>query len=525
MAYSQIALPGSSFEFILGSPTLSSSQPADGWSALSGNLAAALTSAGLARQRLQFPWTWLARLEDLPLPSPMITSLTAGGVVYAIELAAMLGRNIPLAPRVRHELEACCRRLGIEPGQSEPDWWLQNLDTLDATFGTQVKFKVLEHVSWQLPLSIPQPPHLMPTGAVRLTPLTTEPIWTNAPVGLAVPALQRLPVALETPRPVDPLVTFTVPRPGQIQLILAHPVVLQSDDCVWLWQTEEIEPRRYRITREEGAAWTVEAVAGADRVFAASLDRGGLCLGSAFRSNSDIAVAILSSEGWECTASWLRWCRVPVFDGVVQRSVARRVKAEPEASLAAWLAPAGPDGLLYADSSSSAEFLHEFFANWWASADEADAMLRAAHLLGDDPGAWVRLATAYPILLGQLLAAGWRYKPARHRKVLLTAVCDRLALDIVPDGKGGDVHWELAEETALVRAAQEWGVGEWMFTSQGQVSALSDWANGKPVPPEIRRRWLSAWAGQRTCQWTALHVVRELLVAIGDQARSASANG
>ncbi len=524
MAHSHVALPGSSFEFILGPPTLAPNS-SHGWSALSASLADALTTAGLARQRLQFPWTWLAHLEDLPLPSAMITSLTAGGVVYAIELAALLGRAIPLAPRVRQDLEACCRRLGIEPGQPIPDWWLQNIDTLEATFGTQVKFKVLEHVSWQLPLSIPQPPHLMPSGAARLTPSSVEPIWTNAPIGLAVPAVQRAPVALETPRPLDPLVTFTVPRPGQIQLILAHPVALQTDDCVWLWQTEEIEPSCHRITRDDGAAWTVDGVAGADRVFAASLDRGGLCLGSAFRAQSEVAVAILSSEGWECTASWLRWCRVPVFEGVVQRSVARRVKAEPEATLAAWLAPTGPDGLLYPDASSSSELLHEFFANWWASTDEADAMLRAAHLQGDDLDAWVRLAAAYPILLGQLLAAGWRYKPARHRKVLLTAVCDRLALDIVPTGRGGEAHWELAEQTALVHAAQEWGVGEWMFTSQGQVTALIDWANGKPVPAEIRRRWLSAWAGRRTCQWTALHVVRELLAAIGDQARGATATG
>lgn len=524
MAHSHVALPGSSFEFILGPPNLAPNS-SHGRSALSASLADALTTAGLARQRLQFPWTWLAHLEDLPLPSAMITSLTAGGVVYAIELAAMLGRAIPLAPRVRQDLEACCRRLGIEPGQPIPDWWLQNIDTLEATFGTQVKFKVLEHVSWQLPLSIPQPPHLMPSGAARLTPSSVEPIWTNAPIGLAVPAVQRAPVALETPRPLDPLVTFTVPRPGQIQLILAHPVALQTDDCVWLWQTEEIEPSCHRITRDDGAAWTVDGVAGADRVFAASLDRGGLCLGSAFRAQSEVAVAILSSEGWECTASWLRWCRVPVFEGVVQRSVARRVKAEPEATLAAWLAPTGPDGLLYPDASSSSELLHEFFANWWASTDEADAMLRAAHLQGDDPDAWVRLAAAYPILLGQLLAAGWRYKPARHRKVLLTAVCDRLALDIVPTGRGGEAHWELAEQTALVHAAQEWGVGEWMFTSQGQVTALIDWANGKPVPAEIRRRWLSAWAGRRTCQWTALHVVRELLAAIGDQARGAATTG
>jgi len=524
MAHSQIALPGSSFEFVLGPPTLTS-KSADGWTALSGNLAAALTTAGLARQRLQFPWTWLARLEDLPLPSAMITSLTAGGVVYAIELAAMLGRNIPLAPRVRHDLEACCRRLGIEPGQPLPEWWSSHVEAMEVSFGKQVKFKVAEHVSWQLPLSIPQPPHLLPSGATRLTPSSSEPIWTNAPVGLAVPTIQRPPVALENTRPVDPLITFTVPRPGQVQLILAHPVALQADDCVWLWQTEEIEPTCYRITREEGAAWTVDGVAGADRIFAASLDRGGHCLGSAFHSHSEIAVAILSSEGWECTASWLRWCRVPVFEGVVQRSVARRVKAEPEASLAVSLAPTGPDGLRYPDASSSTELITEFFANWWASAEEADAMLRAANLQGGDPAAWVRLASAYPILLGQLLAAGWHNRPARERKALLTAVCDHLALDIIPSGRGGEAHWELAEQTALVHAAQEWGVGEWMFTSQGQVSALTDWANGKPVPPEIRRRWLSAWAGHRTCQWTALHVVRELLAASGGQARGASANG
>ena len=216
---------------------------------------------------------------------------------------------------------------------------------------------------------------------------------------------------------------------------------------------------------------------------------------------------------------------MPVADGVVRRSVARRVKAEPESSLAAWLSPTGPDGLAYPDASSSSELLHEFFADWWASADEADAMLRAANLQGDDPDAWVRLTAANPILLGQLLAAGWRYKPARHRKVLLTAVCDRLALDVVPDGHGGEAHWELAEHTALVHASQEWGVGEWMFTSQGQVSALIDWANGKPVPPEIRRRWLSAWAGLRTCQWTALHVVRELIAEVGEKTRSASSTG
>ncbi len=524
MAHSQVALPGSSFEFILGPPTLSHNS-SHGWSALSTSLADALSAAGLARQRLQFPWTWLARLEDLPLPSLMITSLRAGGVVYAIELAAMLGRNIPLAPRVRRDLEACCRRLGIEPGQPVPEWWLNNLEALEASFGGQVKLKVVEHVSWQLPMSIPQPPYLMPVKAARLSPSSTEPLWANAPVGLAVPAVQRPLVVLAPPRPIDPLVTFTVPRPGQVQLILTHPIALQADDRVWLWQAEEIEPNCYRITREEGAAWTVDGVASADRVFAASLDRGGLCLGSAFRAHSEIAVAILSSESWERTASWLRWCRVPVFDGVVQRSVARRVKAEPEATLAAWLAPTGPDGLAYSDALSSSELLHEFFANWWASADEADAMLRAAHLLGEDPGAWVRLAAAYPILLGQILAAGWRYKPARHRKILLGAVCDRLALDIVPDGQGGEAHWELAEQTALVRAAKEWGVGEWMFTSQGQVSALTDWANGKPVPPEIRRRWLSAWAGPRTCQWTALHIIRELHNAIGDQARGAAPNG
>jgi hypothetical protein len=34
-------------------------------------------------------------------------------------------------------------------------------------------------------------------------------------------------------------------------------------------------------------------------------------------------------------------------------------------------------------------------------------MLRAASLQGKDPEAWVRLAEAYPILLGQVLAAGW----------------------------------------------------------------------------------------------------------------------
>ena len=133
-------------------------------------------------------------------------------------------------------------------------------------------------------------------------------------------------------------------------------------------------PRLPRRRRAASFRRTVDGVAGADRIFAASLDRGGHCLGSAFRSHSEIAVAILSSEGWECTASWLRWCRIPVFEGVVQRSVARRVKAEPEASLAAWLAPAGPESLRYSDASSSTELLQEFFANWWASADEADAM-------------------------------------------------------------------------------------------------------------------------------------------------------
>jgi hypothetical protein len=139
------------------------------------------------------------------------------------------------------------------------------------------------------------------------------------------------------------------------------------------------------------------------------------------------------------------------------------------------------------------------------------AMLRAASLQGQDPEAWVRLAETYPILLGQVLFAGWLDRPARERRKLLVAVCDRLAASIVAEGRGGEAHWELAEQTALVRAATEWGVGEWFFTASGQAGALTDWAHGRPVPPEMRRRWVSAWAGRGACQWTALHVVRELL--------------
>jgi hypothetical protein len=102
-------------------------------------------------------------------------------------------------------------------------------------------------------------------------------------------------------------------------------------------------------------------------------------------------------------------------------------------------------------------------------------------------------------------------RPARERRKLLMAVCDRLAASMVAEGRGGEAHWELAEQTALVRAATEWGVGEWFFTASGQAGALTDWAHGRPVPPEMRRRWVSAWAGRGACQWTALHVVRELL--------------
>ncbi len=516
-----IALPGSGIELALGAPSFAATR---GWSSgLADTLAGALTATGLARQRVQFPWTWLARLEDLPLPSAMITSLTAGGVVYAIQLAEMLGRNVPLAPRVRRELEACCRQLGIAPGEKAPDWWAKHMDTLEAAFSEQVRRKTVEHVSWQLPMSSVQAAPARVAGAVRPMAAASEPEWSSLPMGLAVPAMQRPVIVLTPVRPVDPLARFSLIGAGTVQLSMAYPIELTADDRAWLWQADEAEPTCYRISRGEERVWWVEGVAGAQRIIGASVERAGYCLGSAFRSTADIAEMVLATEGWECTAGWLRWCRAPVFEGLVQRAVARRVKAEPEATLAAWLAPEGPDGLSGVTESATAELMQEFFVNWWASGEEADAMIRAASLQGEDPEAWVRLAAAHPVLLGQIFAAGWRERPEREQKALLTAVCDRLSTWIVAEGRGGEAHWELAEQSALARAAAEWGVGEWMFRSSGQAGALSDWVYGRPVPPEMRRRWVSAWASPGACQWTALHMVRELLSEIGERTRGAGA--
>lgn len=344
-------------------------------------------------------------------------------------------------------------------------------------------------------------------------------------MGLAVPAMRRPVVVLKPVYPVEPLARFSVVAVGTVQLSMAYPIELTADDRAWLWLADEPEPVCYRISRGEERAWWVEGVAGAQRIIGASVERAGVCLGSAFRSTADIAEMVLAAEGWECTAGWLRWCRVPVFEGLVQRAVARRVKAEPEATLAAWLAPAGPEGLAGVAETATAELLQEFFVSWWASGEDADAMIRSASLQGEDPDAWVRLASAHPVLLGQLLAAGWRERPVRERKSLLAAVCDRLSTWIVPEGRGGEAHWELAEQTALARAAAEWGVGEWMFTSSGQAGALTAWVHGRPVPPEMRRRWVSAWASTGACQWTALHVVRGLLVEFGPAVPSTAATG
>jgi hypothetical protein len=523
MALPLIALPGSGIEVALGAPSLAAKIDG-GWnSGLAESLANAMTATGLARQRVQFPWTWMARLEDLPLPSPMITSLTAGGVVYAIQLAEMLGRSVPLAPRVRQNLEACCRQLGIAPGEKAPGWWTEHIESLEAAFGDQVRRKVMEHVSWQLPLGPVQAPQARMSQAGREKAPASEPQWSALPMGLAVPAVRRPVIALAPVHPVEPLVRFSVSAPGTIQLSMAYAMDLMADDRAWLWEAGQPEPTCYRISRGEERAWWVEGVTGAQRIIGASVERAGVCLGSVFRSTSDLAEMVLAAEGWEYTAGWLRWCRVPVFEGLVNRAVARRVKAEPEATIAAWLAPGGPDGLAAPAEPVTAELLQEFFGNWWASADEADAMIRSASLQGQDPDAWVRLAAAHPVLLGQILAAGWRERPARERKALLTAVCDRLSTWIVAEGRGGEAHWELAEHAALARAAADWGVGEWMFTSGGQAGALSDWVHGRPVPPEMRRRWLSAWASKGACQWTALHVVRELLAEVSQRTQGAAA--
>lgn len=510
MGLSQIALPGSGIAVSLGPPTASARQGTQ-------------TVGELAGQGLQFPWTWLAKLEDLPLPSAMITSLTAGGVVYAIQLAAMLGRNIPLSARVRQELQVCCQRLGIEPGQAVPDWWDENIDALEAAFGEQVRYKVIEHVSWQLPLSQVQEPSWGVALAAKPMAAAMPMPWTLATMGLAVPCVPRPVAVLGRVAVEDFRVSFAVSGPSSLELHLSASMDSGAGDRVWVWPSVEIEPVCYAITRSQGAVWTVEGVVAASNVFALALEREGTCLGSSFRAPMELAEVVLSSEGWECTASWLRWFGAPIFDGPLQRTVARRVKAEPEASLAAWLTPVAPNGAVYADSSSSGALLQEFFGSWWASEDDADAMIRAAKLQGSDPDAWVRLAMAHPVLLGQLLVAGWRRRPARERKALLVAICDRLAEWIVPGGRGGEAHWELAEQTALRQAAQEWGIGEWMFTSQAQAGALSDWMNGRPVPPEMRHRWTSAWAGQYCCQWTAIHLVRELLIGYGAGERTLSA--
>jgi hypothetical protein len=526
-AHSLLALPASGMEVALGSPSFAA-KVGVGWNGgLAATLAGALTATGLARLRMQFPWTWMARLEDLPLPTPMISSLTAGGVVYAIQLAEMLGRDVPLSPRVRRDLESCCRQLGIAPGEKAPAWWTENLDTLEAAFREPVRRKVLEYVAQQLPLGAPLAAPLAASPWTAEEPVKAtapEPQWNALSVGLVVPAMHRPVIALEPPTSLEPLARFSAVDAETIELSMAYSIGLTVEDRVWLWQADEAEPTCYRISWAEEMVWWVEGVAGAQRIVAASLERSGVCLGSAVRSPADIAEVILAAEGWERTAAWLRWCRVPVFEGLVKRAVARRVKAEPEATLAAWLAPDGPDGLTGAPEPVTAELMLEFFTNWWASAEEADAMIRAASLQGLDPEAWVRLASAHPVLLGQLLAAGWQDRPATERKALLRAVCDRLAKWIVVDGRGGEAHWELAEQAALTKAAADWGVAEWLFKSSGQARALTDWVQGRPVPPEMRHRWVGAWASPATRQWTALRVVRQILGEIASpRARGAVA--
>lgn len=521
MGFPLIALPGSGIEVALGAPS-QAPKKTDSWNSnLAGSLANALTATGLARQRMQFPWTWLARLEDLPLPSAMITSLTAGGIVYALQLAEMLGRNVPLAPRVRRDLEACCHQLGIPPGEKAPEWWTMHLDNLENAFAGQVRHRLMEHLAGQMPVSDVKPLATEPVAVESVVRPVTEPHWSSLPVGIAVPSMRRPVIALASTDSVEPLAGFSVTGAGAVTLHMAYPFGLTAEDRAWIWLANEAGPTCYRVSQAEETEWVVNEVAGAQRIAAVSVERAGVCLGTAFRSIADVAELVLATEGWECTAGWLRWCRVPVLEGLVRRAVARRVKAEPEATLAAWLSPTGPDGLQAPMEAATAELLQEFFVNWWASGEEADAMIRAASLQGRDPEAWVRLTMAHPVLLGQLLAAGWRGQPERERKALLTAVCDRLAGWIVVDGRGGELHWEMAEQAALARAAAEWGVGEWMFTSSGQVGALMDWVHGRPVPPDMRRRWVTAWASVGACQWTALHVVRQLLADAGERARGA----
>jgi hypothetical protein len=511
MALPHIALPGTGIEVVLGAPIPATRNESGRIDRLSELLNGAMYPSNAGSPRMQFPWTWLARLEDLPLPSAMIASLAAGGIVYALQLAEMLGRSVPLLPRVRRDLEACCRQLGIEPGDQAPAWFKEHLETLEAAFGEAVRHKVVEHVSWQLPFAQAVAPAGRPAeGARPAARGGGELPWMTLPAGLAVPALQRPVIALTPPDPVNALTGFTVAGPGALELTMAYPVPSSPADRVWLWKREEAEPVGHALCGGAGRGWRVEGIANAHSVLGVSLERSGVCLGSTFRSEGDLAEVVLIAEGWENLAGWLRWSRAPVFEGLVKRAVARRVKAEPEATLAAWLAADGPDGLAAPGGPATAELFQEFFGNWWASAEEADAMLRAASLQGKDPEAWVRLAEAYPILLGQVLAAGWLERPASARQALRAEVCDRLARWITPEGQGGEAHWELAEQVALGRAAAEWGVGEWFFTSRGQIGALSDWVHGRPVPPEMRRRWMSAWAGPGACQWTAMHVVREL---------------
>lgn len=511
MALPHIALPGSGIEVVLGAPIPAAGNDGGRINRLSELLSGARNPQNPGIPRMQFPWTWLARLEDLPLPSAMIASLAAGGIVYALQLAEMLGRSVPLLPRVRRDLEACCRQLGIEPGDQAPSWFKEHLDTLEVAFGAAVRRKVVEHVSWQLPFAQAVAAVGRPAGrAWPVARVGGERPWISLPAGLAVPALQRPVIALTPPDPVNAFSGFAVAGSNTLELTMAYPVPLSATDRVWLWQREEAGPVGYALRGGSEQSWRVEGIADAQSVLGVSLERAGVCLGSTFRSEADLAEVVLIAEGWENLAGWLRWSRAPVFNGLVKRAVARRVKAEPEAALAAWLAADGPEGLEAPGGPATAELLQEFFGNWWASAEEADAMLRAASLQGQDPEAWVRLAAAYPILLGQVLAAGWLERPAPARQALRAEICDRLALWITPEGKGGEAHWELAEQVALGRAAEEWGVGEWFFTSRGQTGALSDWVHGRPVPPEMRRRWMSAWAGPGACQWTAMHVVREL---------------
>jgi hypothetical protein len=83
----------------------------------------------------------------------MIALVGGRGIVYALQLAEMLGRSVPLLPRVRRDLEACCRQLGIEPGDQAPAWFKEHLETLEAAFGEAVRHEVVEHVSWQLPFA------------------------------------------------------------------------------------------------------------------------------------------------------------------------------------------------------------------------------------------------------------------------------------------------------------------------------------------------------------------------------------